>query len=132
MLRILAGAVVGAVVWFVVVSILNYGLRFGWHDYAAVEKAMAFTLPMMVARLTESGIASIAGGMAAATIGRDRMRPSLAAGILLFIPFAYWHYVVLWAKFPLWYHLTFLSSLVVLSVVGGHLVRVRRRMFQPA
>jgi hypothetical protein len=132
MLRIVAGAVAGVVVWFVVATILNFALRYGWHDYAAVEKAMTFTLPMMAARLTESGISSIIGGMAAATIGRDRMRPALAAGIILLIPFAYFHYLALWAKFPLWYHLTFLSSLVVLSVVGGHLVRVRRRMFQAA
>jgi hypothetical protein len=132
MLRILAGAVAGVVVWFVVVSILNFGLRVGWHDYAAVEKAMTFTLPMMAARLIESGISSIVGGMAAAAIGRDRLRSALGAGIILLLPFAYFHYFVLWTKFPLWYHLTFLSSLVVLSVVGGHLVRVRRRMFQPA
>ena len=132
MLRIIAGAIAGVVVWCVVVTILNFGLRFGWHDYAAVEKAMTFTVPMMVARLTESGIASIIGGMAAASIGRDRMRPALLTGVILLIPFAYWHYFMLWAKFPLWYHLTFLTSLVVLSVVGGHLVRVRRRIFQAA
>jgi hypothetical protein len=129
MLRILAGAIAGVVVWVVVATILDFGLRFGWHDYAAVEKAMAFTLPMMVARLTESGISSVIGGMAAATVGRNRLRPALGAGIILLLPFAYYHYFVLWAKFPLWYHLTFLSSLIMLSVLGGYLTRPRRRMF---
>jgi hypothetical protein len=131
MLRIVAGAVAGAVVWFIAVTILNFGLRYGWHDYAAVEKAMTFTVPMMAARLTESGIASLIGGMVAAMIGRDRMRPALGAGVILLVLFAPIHYS-LWSKFPIWYHLTFLTSLVVLSVVGGHLVRVRRRMFQAA
>ena len=129
MLRILAGAVTGAIVWFIVVTILNFCLRYGWHDYAAVEKAMTFTVPMMIARLLESGISSIAGGMVAALVGRDRMRPALGAGIILLVLFLPVHYS-LWSRFPLWYHLTFLTSLVVLSIVGGHLVRPRRRMFQ--
>jgi hypothetical protein len=132
MLRLIGGIVAGVVTWIVIATILNFGLRYGWHEYAAVEKAMTFTLPMMIARLTESGISSIAGGVVAAMIGRDRLRPALGAGLVLLIPFAYFHYVVLWAKFPLWYHLTFLTSLVVLSLVGGYLVRPRRRMFQPA
>lgn len=132
MIRILVGAVVGAMAWLVCVTVLNFGLRYGWHDYASVEKAMTFTLLMMIARLVESGISSIVGGVVATMIGRHRLRPALGAGIILLIPFAYFHYFVLWAKFPLWYHLTFLTSLVVLSVAGGYLVRVRRRMFQPA
>lgn len=128
MLRIIGGAIAGAITWFVVVSILNLGLRYGWPDYHVVEKAMTFTLPMMIARLTESGISSIAGGYVAAVIGRNKFQPPLLAGVILLVPFAYFHLFLIWAKFPVWYHLTFLISLVVLSVLGGSLMK-RRRVF---
>jgi hypothetical protein len=129
--RILAGAVVGAIVWLVSVTALNFALRYCWHDYASVEKAMTFTVPMMIARLVESGISSIVGGVVAAMIGRDRTRPALGAGIILLVLFLPVHYS-LWSRFPIWYHLTFLSSLVVLSLLGGRIAPVRRRRFQTA
>ena len=131
MLRILVAAIVGVVVWWAVVIVLDFALRYAWHDYAAVEKAMTFTVPMMIARLTESGVGSILCGMVAAMIGRERQRPALAAGIILLALFVPVHYSI-WSKFPIWYHLTFLTSLVVLSIVGGYLTHPRRRIFQAA
>ena len=47
-LKLIAGIVAGIVTWAVVVTVLNLGLRFGWADYHAVEKAMTFTVPMML------------------------------------------------------------------------------------
>jgi len=121
MWRAIGGVVAGVVVWVIVVTVLNVGLRYGWPDYAAVEKAMTFTVPMMIARLTESGISSIVGGWAAAAIARNRAA-ALWSGIVLLLTFLPIHYS-LWTKFPLWYHLTFFASLVVLSVLGGMFAR---------
>ncbi|HEY5238099.1 MAG TPA: hypothetical protein VIJ62_06940 [Rhizomicrobium sp.] len=121
MWRMIGGAVAGIVVWIVVVTVLNLGLRYSWHDYAAVEKAMIFTFPMMAARLLESAVSSIVSGWAAATIGK-RLLSAKIAGLVLFLLFLPLHYSI-WNKFPAWYHLTFLTSLVVLSVVGGMLAR---------
>lgn len=131
MVRILAGAVAGAIVWLVAVTILNFGLRYGWPEYHAVEKSMAFTLPMMIARLSESGISSIVCGIIAALIGRDRLQPPAIAGMILLFVFLPVHYG-LWNRFPIWYHLTFLVSLVMLSILGGRLAPVKRRRFQAA
>ncbi len=131
MMRILAGGVIGAIVWVVVVTILNFGLRYGWPEYHAVEKTMAFTLPMMIARLSESGISSIICGIVAAVIGRDRLQPPAIAGMILLFVFLPVHYG-LWHRFPIWYHVTFLASLLVLSILGGRLAPVRRRRFQAA
>jgi uncharacterized membrane protein YhaH (DUF805 family) len=131
MWRRIGGAVAGIVAWAVIVTIFNLALRRLWPDYASVEKAMAFTLPMMIARLSISGLSSLASGAAAAAVGRDRLKPSLTSGIVLLVFFIPWHYM-LWHRFPIWYHLTFLSSLVILSVIGGRLARTRRFIFQPA
>ena len=48
--------------------------------------------------------------------------PWLVGAILLaiFIPE---HVLQLWQKFPVWYHLTFLITLVPLVVLGAHLAR---------
>ncbi|MBV8800310.1 MAG: hypothetical protein JO208_10965 [Alphaproteobacteria bacterium] len=130
MWRLIGGTVAGVVAWFVTVTILNMGLRYGWHDYAAVEKAMTFTLPMMLARLSESGVSSILSGAIAAAVARNR-HAALYAGLVLLLFFLPVHYM-LFSKFPLWYHLVFLASLPLLSVLGGQLVRERSAAAQPA
>ena len=123
MLRSIGGVIAGIIVWIAVVTALNFGLRLGWHDYAAVEKAMAFTLPMMVARLSMSAVGSLVGGFVAALVDRRRWAP-LVAGTILLLLFVPVHYSI-WDKFPIWYHLTFLISLPLLSVVGGRFVRAK-------
>jgi hypothetical protein len=120
-MRLIGGIVVGVLAWGIVVTILNLGLRHGWPAYGAVERAMLFTVPMMAARLSISGISSLVGGYAAAAIGRSG-QAALIAGVLLLLIFLPIHYTI-WSKFPLWYHLTFLVSLPLLSVIGGRFSR---------
>ena len=51
----------------------------------------------------------------------------LATGVILlglFIP----QHIMLWDKFPIWYHLTFLLSLVPLAYLGGGIAARRRRV----
>ena len=123
MLRLIGGALAGIVAWGVIVTVLNLGLRHGWHDYAAVEKAMTFTLPMMFARLSESAVSSLASGYVAALVDRGGWA-ALAAGTILLLLFLPEHYL-LWSRFPIWYHLTFLVSLPLLSAAGGRLRRAK-------
>ena len=119
MLRLIGGAIAGIAAWVVVVTVLNLCLRHGWHDYAVVEKAMTFTLPMMVARLSMSAVGSLVGGFAAALVGRRIWAP-LVSGTILMLLFLPVHYAI-WSKFPIWYHLTFFVSLPLLSGLGGRL-----------
>jgi hypothetical protein len=111
--------IAGVIAWTVLVTAHDWVLRNGWHDYAAIEKSMAFTIPMMAARLLMSAVCSLAAGFAAARL--DKRAPLISGTILLllFIPVHY----ALWSKFPIWYHLTFLVSLPVMSLVGGKLLR---------
>lgn len=123
MARLIGGVVLGLVLWIVLVTILNLGLRYGWPAYALVEKAMTFTPPMMAARLIESAVASIAGGYAAARIDRSG-RAALVSGVILLLLFLPLH-IMIWAKFPVWYHLTFFASLPLLGWAGGRLASSR-------
>ncbi len=123
MLRRIGGVIAGVGVWIVIVTLLNLALRYSWHDYATVERAMTFSLPMMVARLSMSGVSSLVSGMVAGWIDKTGWAPLVSGSILLllFLPVHY----SLWDRFPAWYHLTFLASLPFLGWWGGRLWRPR-------
>ncbi len=120
MLRVVGGVVAGIAAWVVVVAALDLGLRHYWPDYAAVEKAMAFTFPMMAARLSMSALSSFLGGLAAGLVDKRRLAP-LISGTILLLLFLPEHYLM-WTRFPIWYHLIFLVSLPALSLLGGDLL----------
>ena len=110
----------GLLVWILVISLLNRGLRLGLAGYAAAEPAMSFTLTMMAARLIIAALASLIGGAAVGWIApRARAAPLVLGAILVavFVPV----HVQLWSRFPPWYHLTFLLSLLPLVVLGARL-----------
>ena len=121
MLRPIGGTLAGIAAWVILVTAINRGMRYGWHEYAAVEYAMTFTLPMMFARLSMSAVASLASGFVAGLIDRGSDRAPLIAGTIFFLLFLPEHYT-LWHRFPIWYHVTYLLSLPLLSVLGGRLV----------
>ena len=117
MIRSILAVITGTVAWIVVATALNLVLRFGWPEYAAAEPGMNFTLPMMLSRLLLGVIASFAAGLAAALIARSK-RPVYIVAIVLLAAFIPVHYN-LWARFPVWYHLFFLASLVAFTLLGA-------------
>jgi hypothetical protein len=121
-IRLAGGVIAGLVIWIAGVTLLNLGLRHGLPGYAGVEKAMTFTLPMLIARLAISAVSSLASGYGAARLGHGR-RAATITGVILLLVFLPVHYM-LFDRFPLWYHLVFLVSLPVLSIAGGALKRV--------
>jgi len=84
---------------------------------------MTFTLPMLIARLLIGALATLAAGLVTAMIAPRSMLARLMPGALLLVGFIPVH-IMLWDKFPPWYHLTFLLSLVPLTYLGGRFVRV--------
>jgi hypothetical protein len=120
MKRMVLAMAAGLLVWILVISLLNRGLRLLLAGYAAAEPTMSFTLTMMTARLTIAALASLIGGAAVGWIApRARAAPLVVSAILVagFVPV----HVQLWSRFPVWYHLTFLLSLLPLIVLGAHL-----------
>src|SRR5258708_38028387 len=117
MVRGIAGVAAGLVVWTLVATLGNLVLRIALPGYADVEKALTFTLAMLVGRLVIGAVSSLCAGATVAWIARRNGRVvAIFTGILfaLFVPVHY----NLWDKFPIWYHLVFLASLVVMSFVG--------------
>jgi len=123
MLKTIGAVVAGAVLWFVLVTIADRVMRAAWPEYRAVWSAMAFTLPMMLARLAESTIALVIAAWATAKIAPGSRVAPWALALVMLAPFAPYHLLVIWAKFPIWYHAYFLTSLLVLPPLTARLVR---------
>jgi hypothetical protein len=115
-----AAVLSGLVAWTIVATLLNLGLRLSWPAYAAVEKALTFTLAMQLARLIVGAAASLAGGYTTAWISRRKPIATwalVAVLLALFIPIHY----SLWQRFPAWYHVLFIASLAVVPPLGAKL-----------
>jgi hypothetical protein len=118
------GAVVAALgMWIFVATVLNLPLRTSWPHYHEAEIAFNFTLTMKLARLALGAISSVAAGFVAAWIGNRRIRAATVTGVILLGLFIPNHYL-LWSKFPVWYHLTFLVSLVPFTLLGAALYQI--------
>jgi hypothetical protein len=112
------GVIVGLIVWVGIATAAGVVMRQAWPAYASVADAMTFTLPMMIARLAIGAVATLIMGFVAAAVARQSVLTSLLPGVLLLAAFIPEH-VMIWEKFPVWYHLTFLLSLVPLTFLGG-------------
>ncbi|HEY3814150.1 MAG TPA: hypothetical protein VGL66_13070 [Caulobacteraceae bacterium] len=121
MWRKIGAVLAGLVVWIVVVSLLNRGLRLWLPGYAAVEQAMTFTLTMKIARLAIAALSSLAAGAVTRAIApASNWAPWIVGLVLvaLFVP----EHIHIWNRFPIWYHLTFLLTLAPLVWLGARLL----------
>jgi len=120
--KTIGAAIAALVTWFFVATVLNLALRASWPHYHEAETAFNFTLAMKLARLVLGAISSLGAGFVAAWIDKDRMKAATLTGIVLLGLFIPGHYL-LWSKFPIWYHLTFLASLLPLTLLGAAIYR---------
>jgi hypothetical protein len=120
-IRATIAVVAGLLVWAVCATGLDIVLRHLLAGYSAAEPQMQFTLTMMFARLAlPGGIPSIVAGFSSAWISKKSSRVTFTLIVLLLMIFLPTHYQ-LWTKFPLWYHLTFLGSLILFTWLGAKL-----------
>jgi hypothetical protein len=118
MLRTISSIVIGLLAWVVVATVLNFGLRAAILGYHAAETTLSFTPAMKAGRLIEAAIASLAAGMAVRAIAPASRPAPWVTGVVILAMFVPVH-IQLWSKFPVWYHLTFLLSIVPLIVLGA-------------
>jgi hypothetical protein len=117
-LRAVAGVAGGVFTWVVVATVGNLLLRFVWPSYAEVEAAMNFTPAMLVLRLLLGALSSLCAGFVAAWITKRSRGTVYVLACLLLVAFIPVHYE-LWGRFPVWYHLFFLVSLVAATIFGA-------------
>src|SRR5262245_21380973 len=89
----------GVAVRLITVSVAGAIMRRSWPAYAAVADAMTFTVPMLLARLAISAVATLVAGFVTAAIVPQSLPARLMPGVLLFVGFIPVH-IMLWDKFP--------------------------------
>jgi hypothetical protein len=118
MMKTIAAVIAGLVTWIVVATAVNLLLHVLWPHYHEAEIGFNFTLGMMIARLVLGAVSSVCGGLVVAWITKVNGMAVKVTGVALLILFIPNHYL-LWHKFPVWYHLTFLVSLFPLTMLGA-------------
>lgn len=120
--KIPVGAVMNFVAWAALGTLILIAVRIMWPEYAAAEPTRAYDLAMMVMRLSVSAIALLGAAYIAATTVRENKITPLA-GALLMLALNVPYHISIWDEYPAWYHLVFLVSIPVLTMLGGRLAR---------
>ncbi len=130
-LNLVLAALAGFFAWWIVATVLDRALRLAWPGYALAFPTFTFSLGMLLARLVEGALCTLAAGAVAAWIGRrSSFRGAAVAMAALLLLFFVPAHAMIWSHFPVWYHLTFLGSLAPLTLLGARLVSLsegRRR-----
>jgi hypothetical protein len=118
MKRTILACLAGLLAWAVVVTLINSVLRLSLPNYTAAEQTLLFTLGMKWARLLMAIVTSVVAGAVTSWISRSsRWAPLIVGSVVLaiFVPM----HVAIWSKFPVWYHLTFLLTIIPAVLVGA-------------
>jgi hypothetical protein len=118
MKRSILACFAGLLTWAVVVTVINRGLRLSLPNYTAAEHTLQFTLAMKWARLLMAIVTSLAAGAVTRWISpSSRWAPLIVGSVVLamFVPL----HISIWSKFPVWYHLTFLLTIIPAALVGA-------------
>ena len=119
--RSVFACIAGLLTWIIVVTVINRVLRFALPGYTAAEHTLAFTLSMKWARLLMAIATSLAAGAVTGWVSpRGRWAPWIVGSIVLamFLP----AHISIWNRFPVWYHLSFLLTIVPAVLAGALLV----------
>ena len=126
MKRSILACLAGLLAWFVVVTVINRVLRLSLPNYTAAEHTLQFTLGMKWARLLMAIVTSLVAGAVTGWISPASRWATLIVGSVVLAMFAPWH-IANWSKFPAWYHLTFLLTIIPAVLVGALLAPRRNK-----
>ena len=135
MIRIIAGVIVGFIVWSIVwvgSEALLASISPNWlgkHSLDA-QKALAAGTPLesagdatiAIINLIRSFVTSLIGGYMAALVAGEYKRSTMALGIILLAVGVAVEYMF-WNLAPAWYHIIFVLALIPMTIVGGRLRR---------
>jgi hypothetical protein len=126
MKRSILACLAGLLAWIVVVTVINRALRLSLTNYAAAEHTLQFTLGMKWARLLMAIVTSLVAGAVTRWISpSSRWAPLIVGSVVLamFVPL----HIAIWSTFPVWYHLTFLLTIIPAVLVGALLPARRNK-----
>ena len=126
MKRSVLACLAGLLTWIVVVTVINRGLRLSLPNYTAAEQTLQFTLGMEWARLLMAIVTSVVAGAVTSWIYRSSRWAALIVGSVVLAMFVPVH-IAIWNKFPAWYHLTFLLTIIPAVLVGALLPSRRNK-----
>jgi glycerol-3-phosphate acyltransferase PlsY len=109
-----------------VVTVINRVLRLSLPNYTAAEQTLQFTLGMKWARLLMAIVTSLVSGAVTRWISPSSRWAPLIVGSVVLAMFGPWH-IANWSKFPAWYHLTFLLTIIPAVLVGALLAPRRNK-----
>jgi len=118
MKRSLLACLAGLLTWLVVVTVIDRVLRLTIADYTIAEKTLQFTLAMKWARLTMAIVTSITAGAVTRWVAPSSRVPAWIVGGIVLAMFVPAH-ISLWNRFPVWYHLTFLLTILPAVLAGA-------------
>ena len=124
MKRSILACLAGLLTWVVVVTVINRVLRLSLPNYTTAEQTLQFTLGMKWARLSMAIVTSVVTGALTGWIARSsRWAPLIVGSVVLamFVP----AHIAIWSKLPVWYHLTFLLTIIPAVLVGAQLTQRR-------
>src|ERR1700749_4308475 len=122
-LKAIGALIVALIVWFVAATVIHRLMCALWPAYAVATPLLIFTLPMKIARLALGAFCTVIAAAIARRINSARWLPAFlgCALLFLFLP----EHLKIWNRLPVWYHLTFLCSLIPLALLGGSFGRSR-------
>jgi hypothetical protein len=126
MKRSILACLAGLLTWIVVVTVINRVLRLSLPNYIAAEQTLQFTLGMKWARLLMAIVTSLVAGAVTRWISPSSRWAPLILGSVVFAMFVPLH-IAIWSKFPVWYHLTFLLTIIPAVLVGALLPPPRNK-----
>jgi hypothetical protein len=126
MKRSILACLAGLLTWIVVVTLINRVLRLSLPNYTAAEQTLQFTLGMKWTRLLMAMVTSVAAGAVTGWISRSSRWAALIVGSVVLAMFVPLH-LAIWSKFPTWYHLTFLLTIIPAVLVGALLPARRNK-----
>ena len=129
MLKIILGAIVGFIVWTILLlgsDAVWVALSPDWYGkhQTALEAAISNKMPfiadstILIIAVIRSAIFSLVTGFIAALIARENFKSPLLLGIFL-LAFGSFIHSIIWNNVPLWYHVLILLPLIPLTILGG-------------
>jgi hypothetical protein len=118
MKRSILACLAGLLTWIIVVTVINRVLRLSLPNYRAAEQTLQFTLSMKWARLLMAIATSVVAGAVTGWSSRSSRWAPWIVGSVVLAMFAPLH-IAIWSKFPVWYHLIFLLTIIPAVLAGA-------------